>query len=136
MTSERCLVWFLRITALTLLSAALAVVLPYAWTDAVHRWLGLGELPDSPMVGYLTRSISALYAAIGMCTWHIAGDIRRHLPLLRFSVPVTMGFAAVLIAIDVVSEMPWIWTFVEAAFLVSWCAAYALLVGRQHGDPP
>jgi hypothetical protein len=136
MTPERCLAWFLRITALTLLSAALAVVFPHAWMDAVHRWLGLGELPELPMVGYLTRSISALYAAIGIFTWHIAGDIRRHLPLLRFSVPVTMGFAAVLIAIDVVSEMPWIWTFVEAAFLVSWCLAHALLVGRQLDSPP
>ncbi|MSU76556.1 MAG: hypothetical protein EXS16_00520 [Gemmataceae bacterium] len=134
MTPDHQLVWFLRATAITLLSAALAVVLPHAWMDAVHRWMGLGELPDSPIVGYLTRSISALYAAFGACYCHISGDVRRYLPLLRFSVLVTIGFAIVLVSVDVACRLPWEWTFAEAAFLISWCAAYAWLIRRVRAD--
>ena len=134
MTPERLLVWFLRATAITLLFAAPAVLLPHAWMDTVHRELGLGGLPDSPMVGYLTRSISALYAAIGLCFWHVASDVGRYLPLLRLTVPVTITFSIVLVAVDFASEMPGIWTFVEAFFLVSWCVANAWLVSRQKRD--
>ncbi len=128
------LVWFLRGTAVTLLSAALAVVVPHSWMDAVHCWLGMGDLPDEPLVGYLTRSLSALYAAIGACYWFLSNDVRHYLRLLRFSIPVTAVFAAALIGIDCASAMPAAWTIVEAIFLVSWCAANAWLTFRLPAD--
>src|SRR5687768_13106421 len=80
---ERRLALFLRWTAALLLLALPAVVLPHAWMDAIHQWLGLGPLPELPMVAYLARSESALYGVLAALYWHAAGDVRRYLPLLR-----------------------------------------------------
>ncbi len=43
-----------------MLTALGAVVMPFDWMNVIHRQAGLGELPDVPIVGYLTRSISGL----------------------------------------------------------------------------
>src|ERR1700722_13410032 len=110
MSPEKSLVWFLRFTALCLLAAAGAVVMPYSWMDAIHEWLGLGTLPDSPLVGYLTRSLSALYAILGALSWHVTSDLRRYLPMLRFSVMLSFGFSVTLIGIDWMVAMPTWWT--------------------------
>ena len=127
---EQSLTWFLRITALLLLSAALAVVMPHAWMSAIHTALGLGELPDMPMVEYLTRSLSALYAAVGAWCWFVTRDLQRYLPLLRFSVIVTAVFAVTLVAIDLAAGMPIGWTTIEASFVLAWAAALWGLVRR------
>ena len=41
-----------------------------------------------PLVEYLTRSVSALYVSMGASYWFMSYDVRRYLPLLRFTVPV------------------------------------------------
>src|SRR4051794_12836969 len=91
--SERRLCWFLRITAVVLLPAAGAVVMPYAWMNAIHHALGLGTLPDAPLVAYLTRSLSALYAGLGVYCWILSGDVKRYRPLLAWSVPLGFVFS-------------------------------------------
>ena len=48
-----------------MLTALFAVFLPVRWMAETHEWLGLGEFPESPLVDYLTRSASLLYA------WHL-----------------------------------------------------------------
>ena len=125
---ERALIWFLRLTALTLLSALFAVVMPYEWMNDIHRWLGLSDLPDLPMVGYLTRSLSALYALLGVICWFVASDVRRYLPLLRLTVPLTFFFGAALCAIDVLVEMPHLWTLTETFFALVWTSVLWWLV--------
>ena len=127
---EQQLIWFLRVTAIMLLAAALAVVIPHERMNAIHVWLGLGELPELPMVAYLTRSLSALYVVVGAWCWFISLDVRRYLPLLRFSVPATCVFDVSLIAIDVVVEMPLVWTAIEGAFLLGWTLTLWWLVRR------
>jgi hypothetical protein len=126
--AERRLIWFLRLTALLLIAAAGAVLLPSTWMNAIHEWLGLGALPDMPMVGYMTRSVSALYACLGAGCWYVSRNVRRYLPLLRFSLPVSFAFALTLIAIDVHEEMPLAWTLGEGAFLLGWTLALWRLV--------
>jgi hypothetical protein len=51
--------------------AAFCAVMPYAWMNATHQYLGMGVLSDQPVVGYLTRSTSAFYALFGgpSITW-------------------------------------------------------------------
>jgi hypothetical protein len=134
---EPSLIWFLRLTALVLLAAALAVVMPHGWMSEIHAAVGLGALPDIPMVEYLTRSLSALYVAVGAWCWFVTRDIRNHLSLLRSSVPVTAVFAGTLIAIDFTSEMPLGWTLIEGTFVVGWVLAFWWLVKRvaySHSD--
>jgi hypothetical protein len=118
--SERALIWFLRLTAITLLPAAIAVVMPHAWMSAVHQWLGLDVLPDMPMIGYLTRSLSALYAFLGTACWFLSRDVRRYAPFLRFMVSISLFFGATLCAIDTLVEMPTLWTLIETLFVLCW----------------
>src|SRR5688572_23278399 len=98
MASDRPLRWFLRITAVVLLSSAAVVLFPYSWMNAIHEWLGLGTLADQPITSYMTRSLSGLYASLGACCWHIAGDVQRYRSLLRFALPVAVTFGAALVA--------------------------------------
>jgi hypothetical protein len=127
---ERHLQWFLRATALMFLSAAIAVFLPYSWMNAISEWQELGELPRSPLVEYLTRSMSALYAVMGSSYWFLSCDVRRYLPLLRFTVPVTAVFDVAVIALDLWIPMPLTWTIGEAVSIVGWTAALWWLLRR------
>ena len=48
--AERALVWLMRAEAVVLLCALPAVVMPTGWMEAIHRGLGMGDLPRSPLV--------------------------------------------------------------------------------------
>ena len=73
MRAEKILAILLRITAGVLLLALAPVFFPQAWMAAINRAVGLGELPDTAIVGYLTRSLSAAYAFHGADALYIAG---------------------------------------------------------------
>ena len=60
--SELAIVIILRVIGITGLFAIPAIFLPYSWMNAIHDYMGLGELPDTPIVSYLARSLSAFYA--------------------------------------------------------------------------
>jgi hypothetical protein len=126
---ERHLVWFLRATAVLLLAAAPAVVMPTAWMRTIGACLGL-EVPDAPLVDYLTRSVSALYAALGAYCWFLSCDVRRYLPLLRFMIPLTALFDVTLIVLDALIPMPIAWMVGEAVAIVGWTLALWWLVRR------
>ena len=38
--------------------AVVPFVMPRSWMAVVHEWLGIGELPDKPVVEYLARTTS------------------------------------------------------------------------------
>lgn len=133
--AERRLIWFLRITAAMLLCAAPAVVLPSAWMRAIAAWLGL-DMPEAPLVEYLTRSVSALYALLGASCWFMAYDVKRYLPLLRFAVPLTLAFDVTVIAIDLWIPMPTAWIVGEATSVLAWTIALWRLTRRVDLDQP
>src|SRR5687767_4147070 len=81
---ERLLAFLLRVAAVVLLLALAAVFFPRSWMSAVHEVMGLGPLPEGPIVDYLARSASLLYAHLGALYWFVAPDVRRHLPVIRF----------------------------------------------------
>jgi len=112
-TPKDFLVLLLRFVAGLLLLAAIAIVMPFAWMAALHQGLGLGGLPELPIIQYLTRSTSALYATWGALFLYLSFDVRRHLALIRFLMLVKLAFAAVMFAIDVWVGMPWYWTICE-----------------------
>lgn len=128
--AERHLIWFIRASAIMFLCAAPAVVMPTAWMAAIYEAMDLGAFPDVPLMQYMTRSLSALYAMFGASYWYMSCDVRRYLPLLRFSVPVTIAFTVAVIALDVCIPMPWTWTVGEAASLSAWTVALWWLVRR------
>ena len=72
---ELFLKWFIRYIGSVSMLAAFAVVMPYSWMNAIHGWLGMGELPADPIVGYLSRSTSAFYALFGGLLWLVSFDL-------------------------------------------------------------
>jgi hypothetical protein len=126
---ERHLVWFLRASAVMLMAAAPAVIMPTGWMRTIGAWLGL-ELPETPLVEYLTRSVSALYAGLGAYGWFLSCDVRRYLSLLRFMIPLTALFDVTLIVLDVLIPMPIAWTVGEGVAIVGWTLMLWWLVWR------
>jgi hypothetical protein len=127
--AERHLAWFMRFTAVMFLSATFAVVMPTSWMAAISEWYGL-TLPPGPLVEYLTRTLSALYATMGASYWFMSRDVRRYLPLMRFTLWVMVVFDVTVIVLDVVIGMPLDWTIGEAVSIVAWTAALWWLLRR------
>ena len=116
--NERILVWLLRISGVIMLTALGAVVMPYDWMNVIHRQQGLGDLPRVPIVGYLTRSISALYALYGALLVFVASDLRRYLPVVRFLALAGVVFGAMMLGIDMGVGMPLPWTISEGPWVI------------------
>jgi len=56
MNKEQILILLMRFNAIMLLLAIGAVVMPFSWMDSIHHCAGMGPLPNSAIVHYLTRS--------------------------------------------------------------------------------
>ena len=127
---ERLLVLLLRIAGVVLLLAYGAVLLPAAWMAATHRWVGLGDFPASPIVDYLTRSISILYGVKGGLYLLLSTDVKRFRPVIIYSGWAAVGFGLALIVIDVRAGLPWTWTLSEGPFVILGGAAILILARR------
>jgi hypothetical protein len=115
---ERFLKLLLRLIGSVALFAIVAVVMPYSWMNVVHRWLGMGELPDQPIVGYLARSTSAFYALLGGLFWAVSFDLYRHKVVLCYLGIVVVIFGTALFVIDLLEGMPLYWSLAEGPFNV------------------
>ena len=115
--AEKALVLILRVTAVLLLTALIPAVMPFAWMEEIHDHLGMGELPKAPIVGYLARSVSALYAMHGALVWFVSLDIRRYLPVIRFLAVLGIAFGAGMLVLDVMVGIPLTWTLCEGPFI-------------------
>jgi hypothetical protein len=117
MRAEKILVILLRISAGVLLLALAPVFFPQAWMAAINRAVGLGELPDSAIVGYLTRSLSAMYAFHGALILYISLDVRRWRPIIICLAALGMVFGAFMLSLDIRLGMPAAWTVCEGPFI-------------------
>jgi hypothetical protein len=120
------------------LLALVAVVMPYSWMDATHQWLGLGRLPDQPIVGYLARSLSGFYALFGGLLWALSFDLQRHRPTLCFLGVAIIVFGAMLIGIDWAEGLPLYWRLWEGPWVMVIGAAIgwlALRIEPRRVDP-
>jgi hypothetical protein len=109
-----------------------AVFLPASVMDAFHRGLGLGPLPEGPIVQYLARSLSAFYAAFGSLPLLLASNIERFAPLVTWWGMTAIGFGLLLLGIDLTAGMPTQWMLGEVVFLVCAGAAVLLLQWRSR----
>lgn len=125
---ERILVGLLRLFGTTALLALVFVAAPHAWMREIHAWLGMGTLPDSPVVWYLARSTSALYAGLGGLLWVTSFDPARFQPVLRFFALGSITFGLAMFVIDVVEGMPTFWTYWEGPVLVTYGVVVAILL--------
>jgi hypothetical protein len=134
--SERALVVVLRVGAVLLLLAAPAAVMPFSWMAVIHDLFGQGPLPDQPVVQYLARSASALYAYHGAVVLLLSFDVRRYLKVIRFMAWANVTFGGVVLVIDVATGMPPWWTLLEGPGIGGFGLAVVLLarhVSRRDG---
>lgn len=105
-----------------------AAFLPTEWMKASHTGLGLGAFPESPLVDYLTRSISMLYGMYGGFYLVIARNLRRFAPVLRYMASMNIVFGAMMLGIDLHAGMPWYWAAVEGPSILVFGVILLLLV--------
>jgi hypothetical protein len=118
-TSCRLLVVVLRVLGVIDLLSLGAVVMPVAWMQSVHAWAGLGQLPAEPIVGYLARSASVLYALYGVLLIYMSWDVLRYWRLIRLCAITATVQGLVIIGIDVAEGMPLWWTLAEGPSLAA-----------------
>lgn len=116
---RKLLVFLLRLGGAVTCAAFLAVFLPVEWMAATHQWLGLGEFPRAPIVGYLARSIAALYGFHGVLLFIIARDPARYRTIVQYAGVMNIAFGLLLIGIDVNAGMPAYWTLAEGPPIIA-----------------
>ncbi len=131
---ERALVILLRIAAVILLTALIPSVMPFAWMKDLHRQLGMGELPEGPIIGYLTRSLSAMYALHGAIVLFVSWDVGRYLPVVKCLAVLAIAFGAAVLVLDVTVGMPPAWTASEGPFVIVLGGVLLWLARRVRPD--
>ncbi len=111
--AERAIVIILRVIGISGLFAIPAIFLPFSWMNAIHGWLGMGELPDTPIVSYLARSLSAFYAVMSVLILYLSGNVRRYRPLVKLWAVLVIFFGLVLTGIGLEAGLPKSWTWGE-----------------------
>ena len=132
---ERLLVLLLRLDGIIMLSALFPSMMPLAWMQDIHQCLGMGALPDGPLVGYLTRSLSVMYAMHGAVLLFLSLNVRRYVPVVKFVAVVTILFGLGMLALDVAVGMPPFWIACEGPALFLLYCVVLWLTGRVQGKP-
>jgi hypothetical protein len=128
--NEKVLVFLLRVSGILLVTALIPAIMPFAWMDEIHRQLGMGDLPRGPIVGYLTRSLSAIYALHGALVLFVSLDVRRYLPVIRCLAILAVVFGIGLIPLDAMTGMPWFWVLGEGPMAIVLGGVLLWLAGR------
>ena len=108
----------LRVGGGVLCLAAGAMLLPRETMVAINLWLGLTPLVDTPLVLYLARSTSGLYALRGLSYFIAASDPVRFRPFIVFIGATNVAFGVALGVIGVTAGMPPWWTVLESPFVI------------------
>jgi hypothetical protein len=116
--AERLLAAFLRVGGAVCSLAIVAVFMPREWMALCHERLGLGALPEAPVVEYLARSTSLFYAIFGIVLWLLARDVRRLGGTIAAVGMGIMACGAILLMIDLRSGLPPWWIVVEGPYVV------------------
>ena len=130
--ADRPLKTLLRIIGVITLFALVGVFMPKSWMATTHQWLGLGELPDAPIVQNLARSVSAFYALFGAVCLVLAADPERYRPFVRFLGVAVAVFGVALIGIDLTANMPLWWTASEGGSTLVFGALMFFMARHDH----
>jgi hypothetical protein len=110
---QRLLSWLLRLTGAIEVLAFIAVVMPRSWMEVSHVWLGLGEMPEGPLIMFMIRQASYAYGVHGVSLWVLASDVHRFRPLVTLNGVSFLLAAPVIFLIDYTSGVPLWWTAVD-----------------------
>lgn len=110
---DRAIAWLLRGLGMVDACAIVIAFLPGEAILQIHYILGLAPLPDAPLVSYLIRSTSVLYALHGGLMLGLATDVARYRPVIRLLGGLAMVHGVVIFGIDQSLGMPWWWNWME-----------------------
>jgi hypothetical protein len=128
--------WLLVVNGGLTLLALLAVFMPTASMDHIHREnLGLGPLPEGPIVQYLARSLSFFYAAFGSLTLLLAWDLNRFAPIVTWWGVSALILGCILFWVDSIAGMPEWWKWGEVLYTL-FTGALVLLLQRLSIERP
>jgi hypothetical protein len=105
---------------------ALAVIpflMPFGWMAAIHEWLGMGLLPDQPIVDYLARYASGFSAFYGFLLLLIRTDVRRYAPVITLQAIAVLVLSAVSSIFAWRAGMPWWWIVGDVLSCWGFCGA-------------
>lgn len=105
-------------TGVAMLCALAFVFCPFEWMAAIHGRLGLGQLAYTPLMSYLTRTLSAMYASMGAILLLVSFDVRRYLPLIRLFACLALAGGVGVTILDAVIGLPWFWTAAEGPLTI------------------
>ena len=125
MNSQRIQAWLLRLSGAVEMLAFFAVVMPRSWMEIAHAWVGLGQMPDGPIIMFMIRQASYTYGVHGLSLWVIASNVERFRTLVIFNGFAYLLAAPVFFLIDYTSGMPFWWTLGD--LLGCGCLGVALL---------
>lgn len=114
MNSRLLLVWLLRLVGVTEILAFFAVVMPRSWMEISHTWLGMGVMPDGPLIMFMIRQASYAYGMHGVSLLVLASDVVRFRKLLVLNGISFLLAGPIFFWIDYTTGMPWWWTVVDS----------------------
>jgi len=133
--AEKNLVLLMRIIAIVSACAVVAIFMPFHCMNATHEMLGLGPLPDRPVVHYLARSVSLLYTLHAVLFWLVANDLKRYRPIVAGLIAWFLAFGVFILGIDIAAGVPWFWIVGEGPVVLILGAVMALLFKKsKNGD--
>jgi hypothetical protein len=119
MNARTLLIALVRVTGLAMLAGLVFVFCPFAWMQKIHAAIGLGELANTALMGYLTRTLSAMYAIVGAILLFVSWDIPRYLPLIRFLGIIALAGGIGVTILDAILHLPAFWTLLEGPLTVA-----------------
>jgi len=128
----------LRLVGTAALFALVGLLMPTGWMALCHEWLGLGELPEGPVLEYLARSTSAFYALVGGLLWVLSTDVKRYARVITYVAVGGLLFSVAILVTDIVAALPTFWTVGETAANFATCIAILVLQRniRRSADTP
>lgn len=134
MTAERLQQWLLGIAGGTEILAFVAVVMPRAWMETSHEWLGMGQMVAGPVTMFMIRQASFCYGMHGISLLVLASDVVRFRPLIILNGIAFLVALPVFFAIDYISGMPLWWALGDSLACGFFGAALLLLTKRNRSS--
>ncbi|HKO98489.1 MAG TPA: hypothetical protein VJU86_15940 [Pyrinomonadaceae bacterium] len=113
MNNQQAQAWLLRLTGATEILAFIAVVMPRSWMESSHLWLGMGVMPDGPLIDFMIRQASYVYGMHGVSLFILASDVVRFRTLVIFNGISFLLAGPVFFLIDYSAGVPMWWTAVD-----------------------
>jgi hypothetical protein len=97
--------------------------------------LGLDTLPPEPIVGYLARSASVMYALHGLTVMYVSFDVLHYFRLIRFLAVIAIFHGVIMLGIDIGEGLPRWWQCLEGpCFAATGVVVLWLQHRRWQGD--